>query len=211
MLILEDIHYHHATAEKVVLKGINLKLSSLRPVIISGESGSGKTTLLEIISGLTRPNKGKIYWNKKYLNQRARRNLCGVVFQFPERHFLGLTVSQELRLGHRRISSEDQVKALTKVGLNELNFKEAPEKLSGGQQRRLALATQLLKKPSILILDEPTAGLDWSVRGEIVNLLEKLSKDQLLVIMSHEPELFSHWSVSSYQLFKGELLDYLYR
>ncbi len=206
MLELEGIHFHPATAEKKILNGLSLKAYAGLPIIIGGSSGSGKTSLIEVISGLAKPQSGRITWFEKHLSERQRRMLSGVVFQFPERHFLGLTVGQELRLGHKRLSGEDQSEALFKVGLSEVNIKSAPEKLSGGQQRRLAIAVQLLRKPSILLLDEPTAGLDWSVRDEIINLLANLSRNQVLVIVTHEPELFRKWVKSTYQLKNGKLI-----
>ena len=111
MLELIDIHYRPATAEQLVLNSIQLKADSGRPLLISGDSGSGKTSLLEVISGMAGADTGSILWNGQLLNQRQRRWLCGVVFQFPERHFLGLSVSQELKLGHRRLSSEEMMSA----------------------------------------------------------------------------------------------------
>ena len=206
MLELKGIHYQPATADSPILNGIDLKAQQGKPTIISGVSGSGKTSLLEVISGLSKQQKGTISWESSVLNSRQRRWLSGVVFQFPERHFLGLTVSQELRLGHRRLSNHDQLQALSKVGLQKIDLKKSPEKLSGGEQRRLALATQLLKKPLMLLLDEPTAGLDWAVRDEILDLLEDISRNQLLIIMSHEPELFSNWIISAFELSEGKLV-----
>ena len=84
-------------------------------------------------------------------------------------------------------------------------MKQAPERLSGGQQRRLALAVQLLRKPTILLLDEPTAGLDWSVRDEVLELLSKLAREQLLIVATHEPELFVGLSSAAYRLDSGRL------
>ena len=205
MLELHDVHYRPATAEQLVLDGIQLKTSRGRPLLISGDSGSGKTSLLEVISGMASANAGRICWQGQVLNQRQRRWLCGVVFQFPERHFLGLTVSQELKLGHRRLSSEDQAAALRQVGLNGVDTRQAPERLSGGQQRRLALAVQLLRKPDVLLLDEPTAGLDWSVRSEVLELLDQLSRDRLLIVVTHEPELFQGWNCDQMRLHNGRL------
>ena len=124
------------------------------------------------------------------LSGRQRRWLCGLVFQFPERHFLGLNVAQELRLGQRRLPSERLEAVLRRVGLADLPLTEAPERLSGGQQRRLALAVQLLRDPRVLLLDEPTAGLDWSVRDEVLELLSRLSRERVLLVVTHEPELF---------------------
>jgi energy-coupling factor transport system ATP-binding protein len=206
MLELKRLHYQPATAEEPVLRGLDLKAGLGQPILIAGASGSGKTTLVEIISGLSKPQKGLIYWNKNPLKAAQRRWLCGVVFQFPERYFLGLTVAQELRLGHRRLSGEDQANALKKVGLSKIDLRQAPERLSGGQQRRLAIAVQLLRSPSILLLDEPTAGLDWSVRNEVIELLATLAKEQLLIVATHEPELFKDILSSTYFLKKGKLL-----
>ena len=205
MLELKRVHFQPSTAEEPVLQGVDLKASSGKPILIAGSSGSGKTTLVEIISGLTNPQKGKIYWNQKPLKAHQRRALCGVVFQFPERYFLGLTISQELRLGHRRLSGEAQSKALKKVGLSKIDLKQPPERLSGGQQRRLAVAVQLLRKPSILLLDEPTAGVDWSVRNEILGLITKIAKEQILIVVTHETEFFRDLFSSGYVLQKGKL------
>ena len=205
MLELKRVHYQPATSDKPILEGINLQASSGKPILIAGASGSGKTTLVEVISGLSNPQKGMICWEKVPIKARQRRWLCGVVFQFPERYFLGLTIAQELRLGHRRLSGEAQRDALQKVGLTNLDLRQAPERLSGGQQRRLAIAVQLLRRPSILLLDEPTAGLDWSVREEIIDLLTKIAKEQILIVVTHEPELFQNFLSSTYRLEEGEL------
>ncbi|WP_269622861.1 ABC transporter ATP-binding protein [Prochlorococcus marinus] len=205
MLYLKGIHYFPATSEKEVLAGISFNADKGNPTIFVGKSGSGKTTLIEIISGLIAPTNGCCYWNNIIIVEKQRRNLCGVVFQFPERHFIGLTILEELKIGHRRVSEELQSKVLNQVGLNEINLKQLPENLSGGQQRRLAIAVQLIRKPKVLLLDEPTAGLDWSVRDEIVLLINKLSKEQTVIVATHEPDLFKNHPVDSYQLSTGKL------
>ena len=205
MLELNDIRFRPATSERVVLNDINLKASPGEPVLISGNSGSGKTSLLEVISGLAGAQKGTIHWNQEALTRRQRRWLCGVVFQFPERHFLGLNVSQELKLGHKRLTSEERSNVLRRVGLGDVDLRQAPERLSGGQQRRLALAVQLLRRPQVLLLDEPTAGLDWSVRSEVLELLQDLAQDRLLIVVTHEPDLFEEWSGNHWTLREGRL------
>ena len=213
MLELRSLHYHPATAAEPVLRGLNLQLQVGQPALIAGRSGSGKSTLLELICGLAEPsggrNGGSILWNGQALNARQRRWLCGLVFQFPERHFLGLSVGQELKLGQRRLPSEKAAAVMEQVGLSGVSLQQAPEALSGGQQRRLALAVQLLRDPRVLLLDEPTAGLDWSVRGEIVELLAQLGRDRVLLVVSHEPELFGGWvqPEQRYQLVGGQLLQ----
>jgi len=205
MLELNNIRFRPATSERVVLEEINLKALPGKPVLISGNSGSGKTSLLEVISGLAGAQKGSILWNQEALSRRQRRWLCGVVFQFPERHFLGLNVSQELKLGHKRLTSEERSNVLRRVGLGDVDLRQAPERLSGGQQRRLALAVQLLRHPEVLLLDEPTAGLDWSVRSEVLELLQDLARDRLLIVVTHEPDLFEGWSGNHWTLSEGRL------
>jgi len=203
MINLKGICLHPATSNFRILKDVSFSAKKGSPTIISGPSGSGKTSLIEVISGLSSPQKGVIEWNNRAITANQRKSVCGVVFQFPERHFLGLTVGQELRLGHQRLSGETQTKALEQVGLSEINLLTAPEKLSGGQQRRLAVAVQLLRDPHVLLLDEPTAGLDWSVRKGILDLILNLAKRQVVIIVTHETELFKNFSHSSYQLNDG--------
>ena len=206
MLSLKNIYYHPSTAEKPILKNLCLKSMSGKITIVRGPSGSGKTTLVEIISGLSGFQKGEIKWFNKTINARQRRWLCGLVFQFPERYFLGLSVAQELRLGHKRLTTEEQLSTLNKVGLNNLDLKKPPESLSGGQQRRLAIAVQLLRNPKVLLLDEPTAGLDWSVRNGIIDLLTKLKDKQTILVVTHEPKLFEKLNNDCYELREGQLI-----
>ncbi|MEN9540392.1 MAG: hypothetical protein RLZZ459_483 [Cyanobacteriota bacterium] len=191
MLELRSLRYQAATATGPVLRDVSLRLETGRPALVAGRSGSGKTTLLEVICGLADPGGGEILWNGEALTARQRRWLCGLVFQFPERHFLGLTVGQELKLGQRRLGWEKVEQVLSQVGLQGLSLQQAPERLSGGQQRRLSLAVQLLREPQVLLLDEPTAGLDWSVREEVLELLSQLARERVLLVVTHEPELFA--------------------
>ena len=114
------------------------------------------------------------------------QQLGGLVFQFPERHFCGSTILEELRLGHPELRLEQISSALEEVGLQELPLSTSPQALSGGQQRRLALAVQLIRQPHLLMLDEPTAGLDWSIRKQLVNLLAKLKNHWSLLVVTHD-------------------------
>jgi energy-coupling factor transport system ATP-binding protein len=96
VLELRDLTYQAATAPEPVLRGLSLRLEPGRPNLVAGRSGCGKSTLLELIAGLAEPGRGSIHWQGQRLHGRQRRWLCGLVFQFPERHFLGLSVGQEL-------------------------------------------------------------------------------------------------------------------
>jgi energy-coupling factor transport system ATP-binding protein len=211
MLELSSLRYHPATTPQPLLAGVDLQLHTGQPALVAGRSGSGKSTLLELICGLAEPSGGTIRWDGAPLNARQRRWLCGLVFQFPERHFLGLTLGQELKLGQRRLPGERVEAVLRQVGLEGVSLQQAPERLSGGQQRRLALAVQLLRQPKVLLLDEPTAGLDWSVRSEILDLLVELGRERVLLVVTHEPELFEQLVVPSqrYRLQGGQLQQLL--
>ena len=205
MLQLSEVTYAPATVASPVLRGVSFRAERGKPLLIAGASGSGKTSLLEVISGLSAARSGSISWQGQVMSRRQRRGLCGMVFQFPERHFLGLNVSQELRLGHRRLGSDRQDQVLQRVGLKDIPRNTAPERLSGGQQRRLALAVQLLRGAEVLLLDEPTAGLDWSVRSDVLMLLSNLAQEQVLIVVTHEPELFHQWDSDRLRLESGQL------
>ena len=205
MLELEHITYQPQTGRKKVLDDINIKINNNEIILISGERGSGKTTLLEIISGLTDPQRGRIIWENQTMTSRKRRWLCGLVFQFPERFFLGATIGKELKFGYKSIKEIKIKKVLNKVGLSKINLTAPPEKLSGGQQRRLAVAVQLLREPNIILLDEPTAGLDWSMKNDVKDLILRLSSENSIIVVTHEPELFQELTSRKFLLTAGRL------
>lgn len=186
MLILKNLTYHPAASPTPILKAINLQIAPQQLGLIVGSSGSGKSTLLEILAGLATKTRGGVFWREQELTPLHLQQLCGLVFQFPERHFCGGTVLEELRLGHPELMSDRIQEALNEVGLGQLPWSTPPEALSGGQQRRLALAVQLIRQPHLLLLDEPTAGLDWSMRRQLVNLLAKLKQHWSLLVVSHD-------------------------
>jgi energy-coupling factor transport system ATP-binding protein len=186
MLYLRNLIYHPTASPTAILKSINLELPPQQLGLIIGPSGSGKSTLLEILSGLAEPTSGALFWREQELIPEQLQQLAGLVFQFPERHFCGSSILEELRLGHPELGSDRVRHALSEVGLEHLSLSIAPHALSGGQQRRLALAVQLIRQPNLLLLDEPTAGLDWSMRRQLVNLLAKLKQDWTLLIVTHD-------------------------
>ncbi|MGH1394434.1 MAG: ABC transporter ATP-binding protein [Trichormus sp.] len=186
MLYLRNLTYHPTACPTAILKSVNLELPPQQLGLIIGPSGSGKSTLLEILSGLAEPTSGAVFWREQELISEQLQQLAGLVFQFPERHFCGGTILEELRLGHPELGTERVRHALSEVGLEHLSLSAAPHALSGGQQRRLALAVQLIRQPNLLLLDEPTAGLDWSMRRQLVNLLAKLKQDWTLLVVTHD-------------------------
>lgn len=186
MLYLKNLSYHPPATPTPILKNVNLELASQQLGLVIGPSGSGKSTLLEILAGLAEKTAGNLLWRDQELTPEHLQQLGGLVFQFPERHFCGGTILEELRLGHPELGSGRVRDALTEVGLEHLPMHTSPQSLSGGQQRRLALAVQLIRQPHLLLLDEPTAGLDWSMRRQLVNLLAKLKNHWTLLIVTHD-------------------------
>jgi len=186
MLNLKNLVYHPPAVPTAILKAINLELAPQQLGLIIGPSGSGKSTCLEILAGLAEKTSGGVFWRDQELTPEHLQQLGGLVFQFPERHFCGNTILEELRLGHPELGTGRVQEALQEVGLSHLPMNTSPHALSGGQQRRLALAVQLIRQPHLLLLDEPTAGLDWSMRRQLANLLAKLKQHWTLLIVSHD-------------------------
>ncbi|MDY6936544.1 MAG: energy-coupling factor ABC transporter ATP-binding protein [Cyanobacteriota bacterium] len=186
MLYLKNLDYHPTASPSAILKAIDLEVVPQQLNLVVGPSGSGKSTLLEILAGLAKPTGGDIYWRDRELLPEQLQQLGGLVFQFPERHFCGCSILEELRLGHPELGSDRVRQALEEVGLDRLPLHTSPQEMSGGQQRRLALAVQLIRQPQILLLDEPTAGLDWSMRRQLVSLLAKLKQHWSLLVVTHD-------------------------
>lgn len=163
-----------------------------------GHTGSGKTTFLQLLSGLIKPESGTVIidgediFDKKF-NLHSIRGKVGIVFQYPEHQLFEETVFKDVCYGPKNMGLEKEEierrakEALSLVGINEEVYTQSPFELSGGQKRRVAIAGVLSMNPKILILDEPTAGLDPAGRKEILGLVEKLCREQkmTIILVSH--------------------------
>ncbi len=205
MLYLKNLTYHPPASHTAILKAINLQIAPQQMGLVIGPSGSGKSTLLEILAGLAEKTSGGVFWREQELIPLQLQQLSGLVFQFPERHFCGGSILEELRLGHPELTGDRIEQALTEVGLTHLSLHASPTALSGGQQRRLAFAVQLIRQPNLLLLDEPTAGLDWSMRRQLVSLLAKLKTHWSLLVVSHDAGELVDIADQCWTLSHGEL------
>lgn len=179
---------------------ISLTIPSGQFVGIVGHTGSGKTTFVQLLDGLLKPTAGVVSLDgvdiaSKGFDRRSMRSSVGIVFQYPEYQLFESTVLKDVSFGPKNqgLTDEEAAKAaaeaLRKVGIEEEVFLSSPFELSGGQRRRVAIAGVIAMEPKILILDEPTAGLDPAGREEILGLLSNLWKDGMTVILvSHSME-----------------------
>ena len=179
---------------------ISLTIPSGQFVGIVGHTGSGKTTFVQLLDGLLKPTAGVVSLDgvdiaSKGFDRRSMRSSVGIVFQYPEYQLFESTVLKDVSFGPKNqgLTDEEAAKAaaeaLRKVGIEEEVFPSSPFELSGGQRRRVAIAGVIAMEPKILILDEPTAGLDPAGREEILGLLSNLWKDGMTVILvSHSME-----------------------
>jgi len=179
---------------------ISLTIPSGQFVGIVGHTGSGKTTFVQLLDGLLKPTAGVVSLDgvdiaSKGFDRRSMRRSVGIVFQYPEYQLFESTVLKDVSFGPKNqgLTDEEAAKAaaeaLRKVGIEEEVFPSSPFELSGGQRRRVAIAGVIAMEPKILILDEPTAGLDPAGREEILGLLSNLWKDGMTVILvSHSME-----------------------
>ena len=187
--------------EQHALKNVNLEIGDGQFIGLIGHTGSGKSTLIQHLNGLLRATSGELYFNgqniyDKDYNMKDLRSKVGLVFQYPEHQLFEVDVFSDVCFGPKNLGlSQEEVEArareaLTLVGLDESFYKESPFELSGGQKRRAAIAGVLAMKPEVLILDEPTAGLDPRGRDEILDQIEKLHREQglTIVLVSHSME-----------------------
>jgi energy-coupling factor transport system ATP-binding protein len=187
--------------EKEALLSIDLLVYEGEAIGILGHTGSGKSTLIQHLNGILFPEQGEIkIFGEKIINDKKflknLRKLVGVVFQFPEDELFAETVYEDIAFGPKNLGltkeeiDERVLTSLIEVGLNESYLNRSPFSLSGGEKRRVAIASILSMRPKILVLDEPTSGLDPLGREEIIKLIKRLKNDKnvTIVLVSHSME-----------------------
>jgi energy-coupling factor transport system ATP-binding protein len=193
---LTHVYHPHSPLERVALDGINLTIPSGSFVSIIGHTGSGKSTLIQHFNGLLKPTEGSLQIGETRIEARSKekalravRQKIGMVFQYPEHQLFEETVEKDLCFGPLNFGLDLETAkirartALQQVGLSEALLSRSPFELSGGQMRRVAIAGVLASDPEVLILDEPTAGLDPRGREEMMALFSKLNREKGLTII----------------------------
>uniref|UniRef100_UPI0040569271 energy-coupling factor transporter ATPase n=1 Tax=Agathobacter sp. TaxID=2021311 RepID=UPI0040569271 len=203
-IILDKVNYRYSegTAYQVqALSDIHLKIEDGEFIGIIGHTGSGKSTLIQHMNGLIKATSGAIYFHGQDIydedyNMKDLRSKVGLVFQYPEHQLFETTIFADVCFGPKNLGLDRKTaelrayEALRNVGFPEELFYQPPFDLSGGQKRRVAIAGVLAMKPEVLILDEPTAGLDPKGRDEILDLISDMHKELgiTIILVSHSME-----------------------
>ena len=203
-IILDKVNYIYSpnTAYEIkALNDISLKIEDGQFIGIIGHTGSGKSTLIQHLNGLMKATSGAIYFNGRDIyendyDMKELRTKVGLVFQYPEHQLFETTIFDDVCFGPMNQGLDKNkaglraFEALRRVGMPEELYYQSPCDLSGGQKRRVAIAGVLAMKPEVLILDEPTAGLDPKGRDEILDLIAKMHKERKItvILVSHSME-----------------------
>lgn len=187
--------------EQHALFDVNLEIEDGEFVGLIGHTGSGKSTLIQHLNGLIKASAGELYYNGENIysqgyDMKQLRSKVGLVFQYPEHQLFEVDVLTDVCFGPKNqgLSREEAEarakKALEQVGLDPFYYKQSPFELSGGQKRRVAIAGVLAMEPEVLILDEPTAGLDPRGRDEILDQIDRLHRERhmTIILVSHSME-----------------------
>ncbi len=203
-LKLENVSYQYETGtamEVMALQDINVELPDNQFIGLIGHTGSGKSTFVQLLNGLLLPSKGTIYFDGEDISaenydRRSLRANVGLVFQYPEHQLFETDVLTDVMFGPKNLGlsleecKERAIEALKAVKMPEEMWEQSPFDLSGGQKRRAAIAGVLAMRPRILVLDEPTAGLDPKGRDEILDMVSQMQKDMgmTVLLVSHSME-----------------------
>ncbi len=203
-IVLDHVNYTYSAGtayEKHALKDINLVIPDGQFIGLIGHTGSGKSTLIQHLNGLIKATSGAIYYDGHDIydddfSMKELRTKVGLVFQYPEHQLFETTVVKDVEFGPKNMKLpqlEVQMRtfeAIKMVGISEELYDASPFELSGGQKRRVAIAGVLAMKPEVLILDEPTAGLDPMGRDEILDRIAEIQKERKItvILVSHSME-----------------------
>lgn len=198
---LNHIYGQDTVFEQYALKNVNLSIEDGEFIGLIGHTGSGKSTLTQHLNGLLKASSGDILYNgesiyKEGYSMKTLRSKVGLVFQYPEHQLFEVDVFTDVCFGPKNLGlTQEEIEtrakeALEQVGLDAGFYQQSPFELSGGQKRRVAIAGVLAMKPDVLILDEPTAGLDPKGRDDILGLIAELHKKQgmTIILVSHSME-----------------------
>lgn len=207
--------------EQRVLHDIDLVVKEGSYTALVGHTGSGKSTILQHLNALLKPTSGQVVIGERTItpetdnkNLKPIRKKVGIVFQFPEAQLFEETVARDIAFGPKNFGvTEEEAQALAKdtlalVGLDESYLERSPFDLSGGQMRRVAIAGVLAMKPEVLVLDEPTAGLDPQGRKEMMEMFWRLHQEQkmTIVLVTHLMDDVANYADAVYVLEKGRIV-----
>lgn len=205
--------------EKKALDKINITLERGLIHGIIGPIGSGKSTLLELMNGITMPSSGKIKIGQYDLTSRRYnfnkfRYDVGLVYQFPEKQFFSLTVAQEVSFADKVFSPKNKKikekvkKVLKMVGLDETYLNRNPFSLNGGEKRLVAIASVLISNPKVLIMDEPTIGLDLKSKKRLIKIIKKLNTkySKTIIIVTHDVDMLYEIASNIVVLYNGKVI-----
>ena len=220
---IKDLHYIYLPKTpnaQVALNGVSLEIPNNSFAAFIGRTGSGKSTLVQQLNALLIPSSGEVIVDEFKVTSKKRKNKnikklrkhLSLVFQFPEYQLFEETVEKDVAFGLKNFgykekdAIEQAHKALLSVGLNESFFKKSPFELSGGERRRVAIAGILAIDPDILVMDEPTAGLDVKGAHDVMSLVEQMHKDgKTIIIVTHDMELVMKYCNLVFVLKDGQL------
>ncbi|MBR6315649.1 MAG: energy-coupling factor transporter ATPase [Lachnospiraceae bacterium] len=221
-IIIDHLTHEYETGTSMAVKAlsdVNLVIKDGEFIGLIGHTGSGKSSLVQHLNGLLKPTSGTVYVNgedifDKDYDRKKLRSKVGLVFQYPEHQLFEADVFSDVCYGPKNLGLDQKevelraYEALKKVGFEDDSFYVSPFDLSGGQKRRVAIAGVLAMKPEVLILDEPTAGLDPAGRDEILNLIRNMQREtgMTVILVSHSMDDVANYAKRIIVMEKGNVL-----